>query len=418
MSDSSERYNELLLRKHYSQRTIGAYASWVQALARYYPERDLAALESAEVRAFLDNLKERRRLSKASQRQARSAVDLFFKQIVGKDHQIPPTGHSWDDRKLPSIPTQAEILQILESVPEQTYRLALTCMYGMGLELTEALSLKVRNVDLKQGIVHIPQLRRKGQRRAILPQRVHEELSQMVSKKKPDDLVFTTKGNAGCSESSLQRAFARSRSVHGLSSTYTLRSLRYAYIKHLEQLGVPLGVVFDHVGLNRSQSLAFYSRIGAPDSEVTFSPIDRRIDSSDRAAEQGADPYVAESRIAELSSLKSADFDLTRLLELIRELNIACRSNSFMAIAMLVRSIINHVPPIFGYQNFNEVVSNYAGGTSFKKSMEHLNTSLRSIADSHLHVVIRKKETLPNFMQVNFRSDLDVLLSEVVRLLK
>ena len=61
-------------------------------------------------------------------------------------------------------------------------------------------------------------------------------------------------------------------------------------------------------------------------------------------------------------------------------------------------------------------VSNYgAAGTSFKKSMEHLQKTLRNIADSHLHQNIRRKKSLPTETQVDFRIALDQLLSKVIR---
>jgi len=85
---------------------------------------------------------------------------------------------------------------------------------------------------------------------------------------------------------------------------------------------------------------------------------------------------------------------------------------------MLLRSIINHVPPIFGCKTFSEVVNNYKGSGSFKHSMEYLEISLRKIADSYLHIPIRKKESLPNLTQVDYSSDLDILLAEICRLLK
>jgi hypothetical protein len=90
-----------------------------------------------------------------------------------------------------------------------------------------------------------------------------------------------------------------------------------------------------------------------------------------------------------------------------------------MAVAMLVRAILDHVPPIFSCKNFAEVSNNYGGGSkSFKQSMANLESSSRKIADSHLHTQIRSKEILPNKTQVNFSNDLDVLLAEIVRLLK
>ena len=89
-----------------------------------------------------------------------------------------------------------------------------------------------------------------------------------------------------------------------------------------------------------------------------------------------------------------------------------------MTCAMAVRGIVDHVPPIFSRSNFAAVANNYAGSQSFRQHMQHLDNSLRKVADAHLHVQIRASETLPTFVQVDFRADVDVLLAEVVRLLK
>ena len=84
---------------------------------------------------------------------------------------------------------------------------------------------------------------------------------------------------------------------------------------------------------------------------------------------------------------------------------------------MICRAILDHVPPFFGHKTFNEVANNY-GGKSFKGNAQHLQKSLRNIADNHLHLPVRKKEVLPNQNQINFSNDLDVVLSEIIRLLK
>jgi hypothetical protein len=85
---------------------------------------------------------------------------------------------------------------------------------------------------------------------------------------------------------------------------------------------------------------------------------------------------------------------------------------------ILVRAIIDHVAPIFGFSTFPEVANHYKGTKSFKSAMQRLNDSLRNLADSYLHVQIRKVESLPTFNQVDFRAELDALLSEVSRVLQ
>ncbi|TFW40904.1 hypothetical protein [Pseudomonas fluorescens] len=128
-------------------------------------------------------------------------------------------------------------------------------------------------------------------------------------------------------------------------------------------------------------------------------------------------PYVTLSRIEELERSSNQNFDLRKLVQLCRELNTCHQHNCHHAVAMLVRSIMDHVPPIFSFKTFTEVASNYGGGgKSFKSSMEHLQKSLRNIADSHLHTPIRSRESLPTASQVDFKAALDQLLGEIVRI--
>lgn len=136
----------------------------------------------------------------------------------------------------------------------------------------------------------------------------------------------------------------------------------------------------------------------------------------DSLAEGGG--YVSGERLGELRKIQSRDFDLTRLIRLIEELNVAYAESCWMSVAMLVRAIVDHVPPIFSKKSFGEVANDPQKPKSFREAMEHLQKSLRKVADHNLHVQIRNKEVLPNENQVDFRSPLDLLLAEIVRVLK
>jgi hypothetical protein len=130
---------------------------------------------------------------------------------------------------------------------------------------------------------------------------------------------------------------------------------------------------------------------------------------------------INDSRIDELKRIKHIDFDLTRLIKLCEEMNENYKNENYLSVGMIGRTILNHVPPIFGCNSFEEVANNYGGlqkNKSFKKLMQNLNNSLKNIADIYLHQAIRKSETLPNKTQIDFGKELDVLLEEIVRLLK
>jgi hypothetical protein len=129
--------------------------------------------------------------------------------------------------------------------------------------------------------------------------------------------------------------------------------------------------------------------------------------------------YISEVRLNELRALKPATFDLRKLIRLCEETDESFRRQCFLSVAALTRALLDHVPPIFGVASFNEVANNYGGGgRSFRESMQHLQGSARRIGDAHLHVQIRNSESLPTSTQVNFSNDVDVLLAEIVRVLR
>lgn len=133
-------------------------------------------------------------------------------------------------------------------------------------------------------------------------------------------------------------------------------------------------------------------------------------------AKPGYMALVSERRLEELRSLTSPDFDFRKLIRMLEELNTAFQEESYFSSAMLIRGVLDHVPPVFGCKTFSEVANNYAGGgRSFKETMQHLETASRKVADAHLHTPIRKAETLPTPQQVNCGQQFDVLLSEIVR---
>lgn len=127
--------------------------------------------------------------------------------------------------------------------------------------------------------------------------------------------------------------------------------------------------------------------------------------------------YVAQSRIDELNQLKS-NSDVTRLIQLCLELNHAFSGEAFFSIAALQRSIINYVPPIFGYDSFAQVIANYGFGKSIKASLDRLQNGMKDISDNHLHSQASAVDALPNHVQIHFSNELDVLLGEVCKALK
>jgi len=128
--------------------------------------------------------------------------------------------------------------------------------------------------------------------------------------------------------------------------------------------------------------------------------------------------YVDEERIKELTSLPKDKFDTTKLVELCEQLNQNYKWNNCFAVGALLRTILHHVPPIFGMKEFKHVASDYSWGKSHKNRIMKLSESAKDIADNLLHAHIRKLEVMPKKPRVDFKAELDILLAEIVTILK
>lgn len=122
--------------------------------------------------------------------------------------------------------------------------------------------------------------------------------------------------------------------------------------------------------------------------------------------------YVDVSTIAALNSLSDPRFDFTRLVQMCQELNVAHQQECNISVAMLVRAVMDHIPPIFGKATFAEVASSRP--KSLKETLQPLE-SIRKIADSFNHQHIRKRETVPTATAVNVSNAVESLLQEIIR---
>lgn len=117
--------------------------------------------------------------------------------------------------------------------------------------------------------------------------------------------------------------------------------------------------------------------------------------------------------IESIIKLKSTKHDLTKLIKFIEELNFNYKYGNYLSSILILRAILNHIPPIFGVKSFAEYVSQ--AGRSIKSILQRLEEDARPIADLHSHIMIKKRENLPTKNQIEpYKSSIEVLLHEII----
>jgi hypothetical protein len=115
----------------------------------------------------------------------------------------------------------------------------------------------------------------------------------------------------------------------------------------------------------------------------------------------------------ELKLIKSNTFDTIKLVKFCEELNDSYARGNYLSCSLVIRAVMNHIPPIFNEITFSQVVSK--SGRSIKKVIELLEDQARPIADLHTHQLVRKKEQLPSKHQIEpYKSSFEILIQEII----
>jgi integrase len=380
LENALNRIEQHLIRDHKEESTINVYKSALRRFCKFFPTTDIDDIAFRQIKEYFDTHKTRTVV--------KYALQVYYNEVLGKTYKFNSIKLSTEAKKVRENFTKEEIKKLLEKAEKPRDRLMFAMMYHFELDRGDLLGLQMNDfAKRKDGVVTIKLGPKRNRAIFELPKSLSRDKENYLQslKNKPSKWLFENRKDTQLSGVSMDAAFKKALGNIGINKKPTTRSLKLSHAEHSKQAGIAL--------------------------------IDEILDTS-ASYQTERKVFVEQQRIDKLRKIKSDDFDLTRLIQLCEELNGCAEGGWYLAISMLIRAIMDHVPPIFGYKNFAEVVNNYSGGKSFKQQMEHLENSSRKIADRHLHTPIRNKEDLPTYAQIDFKSDIDVLLSEIVRVLK
>ncbi|GAA1009690.1 hypothetical protein Aple_021950 [Acrocarpospora pleiomorpha] len=128
--------------------------------------------------------------------------------------------------------------------------------------------------------------------------------------------------------------------------------------------------------------------------------------------------YVRLDLIGELEELDSAcRWSLDKLASLARELNSNYAADQPYACHMLLRATLDHMPPVFGYTTFAQVVANHRWSTTDVRYAKKL-TEYRNPSDDVLHRQIRSSPSRIDMDDLPPRPYINAVLQEFLSVLQ
>ena len=309
--------------RRYSFRTEQAYVSWAKRYIRFHGLVHPSKLEDRHIVSFLTHLATEEKISASTQNQALNALVFLYRHVLEQPiGDVSKTIRAKQRQRLPVVPARSEIRLLINHLNGQNQLIA-SLLYGCGLRLGEALSLRIKSSNFQQLAITIENAKRQKERIVALPRVLLHPLSIQTQSRKiqyqlqiandngkvemPVDrhqrmrslarswqwqfvfpapkLKLDRQGDlvsVPLSRRTFQHAFQRAVINAEISTGISPHSLRHAYATHALENGLDIRTVQQQLGHASLKTTELYTHVMGPDRKRTRSPLEDIYSTIDR----------------------------------------------------------------------------------------------------------------------------------------
>ncbi|ASG19553.1 site-specific integrase [Nitrospirillum viridazoti] len=274
LSPLRRRMIEDMTVRNLSPATQRSYVHAVAKFSRYFGRSpDRLGLE--DVRAFQVHLVATG-ISWPALNQTVCALRFFYGVTLGYGDLPERIPYAREPRKLPVVLSADEVVRFLEAVPSLKSRTALTTAYAAGLRASEAVSLKVGDIDGGRMVIRVEHGKGGKDRHVMLSAQLLGILRTYWRLARPGHWLFPGRDGSRSMDVQVLHSACRSAcAAAGLAKRVTVHTLRHSFATHLLEDGTDIRIIQVLLGHSNLSSTARYTQVSNSVIRRTESPLDR-----------------------------------------------------------------------------------------------------------------------------------------------
>ncbi|MEA2095839.1 MAG: site-specific integrase [Candidatus Cloacimonadota bacterium] len=268
-------FSDQLILKRYSENTIIVYKDQIVRFFNYYSKIDPSKLTDENVKEYMLFLLKKKKISFSYQKQVISAIKLYFEKILRREtkkyyFEIPRS----KKQKLPIVLSKLEVKQIIDCTNNIKHKAILSTIYSAGLRLSEAVNLKIADIDSERKLIYVRGGKGKKDRTTILSEELLLMLREYFKKYIPKVWLFENISQEQYSKNSIQSLFYRTLEKTNIDKKVSVHSLRHSFATHLLEQGEDLRFIQKLLGHKSSKTTEIYTQITKKGMSKITSPLD------------------------------------------------------------------------------------------------------------------------------------------------
>jgi integrase/recombinase XerD len=271
-----EEYSLKLLELRYSPKTIKTYVSLFQEFINYYPTEDIKTIDEPSIIKFLRYLVIERKISITYQNQSINAIKFYYEKVLGGQRKFYFIDRPAKEKTLPSVLSTEEVIEILRGTENIKHKAILMTIYSAGLRISEAINLKIKDIDSDRMQIRVEQGKGKVDRYTLLSEKTLLILRQYFKEYRPSIWLFEgVKKGEQYSTRSIQNIFQAAVKKTNIIKDVSVHTLRHSFATHLLENGTDLRYIQNLLGHANSKTTEIYTHVTTKGFDQIKSPMDK-----------------------------------------------------------------------------------------------------------------------------------------------
>jgi len=284
MTPLRRRLIENLTLRNLADNTIKSYVQAVAQFAKFFgrsPDR----LSHEDVRRYLLYLRDEKQVAQGTYNLAVAALRSLYRDTLQQPWVLDGLCFTKKAKKLPTVLSRDEVERFFTALVSLKHRAILMTAYGAGLRITEAVSLKVSDIDSGRMVIRVRQGKGKKDRYVMLPQRLLEILRKYWVAAQPRDFLFPGQDpTKHISRIAVYNACKRAMCEAGITKNMSPHTLRHSFATHLLEQGTDIRTIQVLLGHRSVGTTAIYTHVSMAGVLKTKSPLDQSAENGESSA--------------------------------------------------------------------------------------------------------------------------------------
>ncbi len=262
--------NELRLR-NYSPRTIESYLC---CLSEYFKVAKIIKREP-DIALIKKYLLEKQNRGQSSQtiNLHLQAIKYFYREIMKSKIAIE-IKFAKTASKLPVVLSRKEIEKMIDSIDNPKHKLLISISYGAGLRVSEAINLKIKDLDLDELTIHIKGAKGNKDRISLFSEKLLSQIREIALSLSANHYIFESNRGGKLTGRTAQKIFEKALKKAGIKKPATFHSLRHSFATHLLENGVDVRYVQELLGHANIRTTQLYTKVTNPAIRNIKSPLE------------------------------------------------------------------------------------------------------------------------------------------------